>query len=59
MDTDYSSPLITVLSETSIKKHISTTVNNVVMFFSYEIIYHLSEQCGTFFQLWRQITQTL
>ena len=32
MDTDYSSPLITVLSETSIEqKRIPTSVNNVVM----------------------------
>ena len=55
-----------------------TSVNNVVLFFSYgdrllnhfnycmqwkltptETSSHFSEQCGNFFQLWRQITQAL
>ena len=36
METDYSTPLITVCSETSIQqKYLPTTVNNVVLFFSY------------------------
>ena len=60
MDTDYSTTLIIVCSETSLQqKRLHTSVNNVVPFFSYGDRTHFSEQCGTFFQLWRQITQPL
>ena len=91
METDYSTTLIIVCSETSLQQkrlHTSvnnvvlfsvmetepTSVNNVVLFFSYgdrllnpfnycmqwnlnptKTSSHFSEQCGTFFQLWRQI----
>ena len=50
METDFSTPLITVWSEKSIQqKLLYTSVNNVVLFFSYGDRTQFSEQCGTFF----------
>ena len=50
METDYSTPLITVYSETSIQQNfLPTAVNNVVLVFSYGYISHFSEQYVTFF----------
>ena len=40
-------------------KNLTTSVNNVVLFSRYGDRSHFSEQCGTFFQLWIQITQHL
>ena len=60
METYYSTTLIIVCSETSLQqKRPHTSVKNVVLFFSYGDRTHFSEQCGTFFQLWRQIIQPL
>ena len=60
METDYSTPLITLCSETSIQqKRLHTSVNNVVIFFSYVDRTDSSEKSGTFSQLLRQINQPL
>ena len=49
METYYSTPLITVCSETSVQKNrLPTSVNNVVLFKLW-IHIHFSEQYGTFF----------
>ena len=75
METDYSTPLITVFGENPIQqKRLPTSLNNVVLFFSYgdkllntfnycmqwnldstKKYYHVSEHCGIFVLLWRQI----
>ena len=49
METDYSTNLIILCSETSLQqKLLHTSVKNVVLFFSYGDRAHFSEQCGTF-----------
>ena len=74
METDYSTPLINVCSETSTPKNVFPLQWKMWYFFSFietnystplitvcseasiqKKYYHVSEQCGTFFQLWRQI----
>ena len=60
METYYLNPLITVCIETSIQqKRLPTSVNNVVLIFSYGDRSHFIEKRGTFYQLCRQITQHL
>ena len=49
MDTDYSTTLIIVCSETSLKKTSSHFSEKCGTFFSYGDRTHFSEQCGTFF----------
>ena len=60
METYYSTPLITVCSETSIQNiYLPTSVNNVVLIFSYGYRLEFSEECDTFSQLWGHINQPL
>ena len=60
METCYSALFFSVCSETLIQQNfLPTSVNNVVIFLSCGYRYRFTEQCGNFFQLWRQSTQPL
>ena len=60
METDYSAPLIIICSETWIQqKHLPTSVNNVVLIFSYGDRYHFSDQCDTFLNMDTDYSTTL